>query len=159
MRILVVSDTHKKHENLKRVLERVSPVDLLIHLGDSEGCEDIIGRMAGCPVEIVAGNNDFFSDIPKEKELQIGNYRALITHGHLYSVGYGTAEIRKEAEERGMDLVMFGHTHIPLIEYGGNVIALNPGSISYPRQQGQRPSYLFMETDKKGKAFFDIEYL
>ena len=35
MRVLVISDTHKKHENLKVVLERVSPVDLVIHLGDA----------------------------------------------------------------------------------------------------------------------------
>ena len=47
MRILIVSDTHRKHENLKRVLENVSPVDLLIHLGDAEGYEDVIGEMAG----------------------------------------------------------------------------------------------------------------
>ncbi len=42
MRVLVISDTHKKHENLKVVLERVSPVDLVIHLGDAEGYEDYI---------------------------------------------------------------------------------------------------------------------
>ena len=59
MRVLVISDTHKKHENLKVVLERVSPVDLVIHLGDAEGYEDYIGELCGCPLEIVAGNNDF----------------------------------------------------------------------------------------------------
>ena len=67
MRILIVSDTHRKHENLKRVLENVSPVDLLIHLGDAEGYEDVIGEMAGCPLEIVAGNNDFFSRSSERK--------------------------------------------------------------------------------------------
>lgn len=159
MRILVVSDTHKKHENLKRVLENVSPVDLLIHLGDAEGYEDMIGEMAGCPMEIVAGNNDFFSRLPREKELEIGKYRILITHGHHYYVGAGISDIMREAEGRGMDIVMFGHTHVPLIEYGEHVIALNPGSLSYPRQEGKRPSYLLMDIDKKGKAFFEIEYL
>ena len=54
MRVLVISDTHKKHENLKVVLERVSPVDLVIHLGDAEGYEDYIGELCGCPLEIVA---------------------------------------------------------------------------------------------------------
>lgn len=159
MRILIVSDTHKKHDNLKRVLECVSPVDLLIHLGDAEGYEDIIGQMAGCPIEIVAGNNDFFSKLPREKELQIGNYRALITHGHLYYVSSGIEDLMREAEARGVDVVMFGHTHIPLIEYGENAVALNPGSLTYPRQEGRRPSYILMDIDKKGKAYFEIEYL
>ena len=159
MRILIISDTHKKHENLKRVLESVSPVDLLIHLGDSEGYEDIIGEMAGCPMEIVAGNNDFFSRLPREKELQIGKYRVLITHGHYYYVASGITDIMSEAQARGVDIVMFGHTHVPLIEYGEHVIALNPGSLSYPRQEGRRPSYILMDINKKGDAFFEIEYL
>jgi len=159
MRILVVSDTHKKHENLKRVLENVSPVDLLIHLGDAEGYEDMIGEMAGCPMEIVAGNNDFFSRLPREKELEIGKYKVLITHGHHYYVAAGISDIMREAEARGMDIVMFGHTHVPLIEYGEHTIALNPGSLSYPRQEGKRPSYILMDIDKKGEAFFEIEYL
>ncbi|MDD6306862.1 MAG: metallophosphoesterase [Clostridiales bacterium] len=159
MRILIISDTHKKHENLKRVLESVSPVDLLIHLGDAEGYEDIIGEMAGCPMEIVAGNNDFFSRLPREKELQIGKYRVLITHGHYYYVASGITDIMSEAQARGLDIVMFGHTHVPLIEYGEHVIALNPGSLSYPRQEGRRPSYILMDINKKGDAFFEIEYL
>lgn len=159
MRILVVSDTHKKHENLKRVLESVSPVDLLIHLGDAEGYEDMIGEMAGCPMEIVAGNNDFFSRLPREKELEIGKYRIWITHGHHYYVNAGISDLMSEAEARGMDIVMFGHTHVPLIEYGEHAIALNPGSLSYPRQEGKRPSYILMDINKKGEALFEIEYL
>ena len=111
MKILVVSDTHRKLENLKVILEREQPMDLLIHLGDAEGDEDSIAEMAGCRLEIVAGNNDFFSNLPREKELRIGSYRVLITHGHYYYVSAGLDTLRKEAYSRGMDIVMFGHTH------------------------------------------------
>lgn len=159
MRILIISDTHKKHKNLKRVLERVAPIDLLIHLGDAEGYEEEIAQMAGCPMEIVAGNNDFFSKLDKERELQLGSYRVLITHGHYYYVSTGIADIKREAEGRQFDLVMFGHTHRPVIDYGKHVIALNPGSLSYPRQEGRRPSYILMELDASGKAHFSLEYL
>ena len=95
------------------MLENVSPVDLLIHLGDAEGYEDVIGEMAGCPLEIVAGNNDFFSRLPKEKEIQIGKYRVWMTHGHYYYVSMGMETIIEEGRSRGADLVMFGHTHRP----------------------------------------------
>lgn len=159
MKILIVSDTHRKHENLKAVLECVAPVDLLIHLGDAEGCEDDIQELVACKVEIVAGNNDFFSDLPKEKEFVIGKYHVLITHGHYYYVGVGIEEIKREAEARSFDIVMFGHTHRPVIDYGEHVVALNPGSISYPRQEGRKPSYIMMEIDKKGDAHFKINYL
>ena len=101
MRVLVISDTHKKHENLKVVLERVSPVDLVIHLGDAEGYEDYIGELCGCPLEIVAGNNDFFSSLPREKEIMAGNYRVFMTHGHYYYVGSGIEDLKREALARG----------------------------------------------------------
>ena len=55
--------------------------------------------------------------------------------------------------------MMFGHTHRPLIDYSKGIIALNPGSLSYPRQEGKRPSYMIMELDKKGEAHFEIVYL
>ena len=63
MKILIVSDTHKKHENLVQVLRKLKPIDMMIHLGDAEGYEDYIAELAGCPLEIVSGNNDFFSDL------------------------------------------------------------------------------------------------
>ena len=39
MKILIVSDTHRKDTNLKQVIEAVKPIDMLIHLGDAEGSE------------------------------------------------------------------------------------------------------------------------
>lgn len=159
MKILIVSDTHRRHDNLIEILERVQPVDMLIHLGDAEGEEDYIEVLAGCPVEIIAGNNDFFSNLPREKSLQLGKYRVLLTHGHYYSVNTGIADIEKEAAARKYDIVMFGHTHRPIIDYGKGVIALNPGSISYPRQEGRKPSCIIMETDRNGDAHFEIIYL
>lgn len=159
MKILIVSDTHGKHANLEIVLEQEKPIDLLIHLGDAEGFEDYIEALAECPVEIIAGNNDFFSDLPFERELQLGVYRVLLTHGHEYYVNAGTQYIKKEAAARGMNLVMFGHTHRPVIEEAEDIIALNPGSLSYPRQEGKNPSYLVMDLDEAGKARFLLEYL
>ncbi|MFG6383357.1 MAG: metallophosphoesterase [Lachnospiraceae bacterium] len=159
MRILIVSDTHKKHKNLKEILWRVNPIDLMIHLGDSEGYEDYIAELAGCPLEIIAGNNDFFSNLEREKELQIGKYKVLITHGHYYYVSTGIEDLKKEAIGRGMDIVMFGHTHRPLLDFSKGIVTLNPGSVSYPRQEGRKPSYILMEIDAKGEVHFSIEYL
>ena len=158
-KIMVVSDTHKHHRNLARALEQAGTPDLLIHRGDAEGYEDYRADMAGCPLEIVSGNNDFFSMLDKEKEIRIGKYKVLLTHGHYYYVSAGIADIEREAAAQGYDIVMFGHTHRPVIDYTRDVIALNPGSLSYPRQEGRRPSYIVMDLDKNGKANFEIKYL
>ena len=135
------------------------PLDLIIHCGDAEGSEYIISEAADCPVEIVLGNNDFFSDLPKEKEIMVGKFHVLITHGHYYYVTTGNELIKREARARGMDIVIYGHTHRPVVDIDNEITALNPGSLTYPRQDGKKPSYIIMNIDDNGQADFSIHYL
>ena len=163
-KILITSDTHRRDGNLLEVIQNEAPFDMFIHLGDAEGSEDMITSWCkeqnpDCEVYMVLGNNDFFSMLDKEKEIRIGKYKVLLTHGHYYYVSAGIADIEREAAAQGYDIVMFGHTHRPVIDYTRDVIALNPGSLSYPRQEGRRPSYIVMDLDKNGKANFEIKYL
>lgn len=159
MKVLIVSDTHRHNENFVKAVERTAPIDLVVHCGDIEGSELFISQAAGCPVQMVAGNNDFFSELPGELTFKIGALQVWVTHGHHYYVSMGTEFIIEEARARGVDVVMYGHTHRPSIEYSAGIVALNPGSLSYPRQDGRRPSYIVMETDRFGEWHFDIRYL
>ena len=159
MRVLIVSDTHGHEENLERILTEKGPFQHLIHLGDVEGQEDYIEVIAGCPVHIVAGNNDFFSDLPREEDFWIKNYHIFITHGHYYGVSVGTDRLCEEAAFRNAKVAMYGHTHRPEIEEKNGITILNPGSLSYPRQIGRKPSYIIMEIDGEGKAKYTIYYL
>ncbi len=159
MRVLIVSDTHGRHTGLDRVLEEAGEIDMFIHLGDVEGGEEYIDAVVGCEKHMVKGNNDFFSELPKEEEFRIGNYKAFITHGHGYYVSLDPEYIREEGKARKADIVMFGHTHRPYFEQKDNMIVLNPGSVSFPRQEGRRGSYMIMEIDENGKADFEQRYL
>lgn len=159
MKILIVSDTHRRNENYLEALSKVAPIDMVIHCGDVEGSEYVIAKSAGCPVQMVQGNNDFFSDLPKEKEFRIGKYKVWLTHGHTYCVSMNTEIIKQEARERGVDIVMFGHSHRPSVEREDGLVALNPGSMTYPRQEGRKPSYILMELDGAGEAHFTINYI
>lgn len=159
MRILIVSDTHGKDKNLECVLEKCGKIDGLIHAGDVQHSADFIRVVAGCPVYMVRGNNDFFEDLPDEVTFTLGKYRCLLTHGHTYCVNAGYETIRREGRARGMDIVIFGHTHRPLIEHEKDLIVLNPGSISYPRQDGKRCTYIIMEINPGGDATFRLEEL
>lgn len=140
-------------------MERVAPVDMVIHCGDAEGSELEISRTAGCPFEIVLGNNDFFSDLPREREFPIGRYKVWVVHGHNYYVSMGNETLKEEARSRGADIVMYGHTHRPVVEFEHDLITVNPGSLSYPRQEGRRPSFILMELDRAGEAHFAVNYL
>ena len=157
-KILIVSDTHGREETLYRVFQREEPFDLLIHCGDVEGGENDIERRAGCACVMVTGNNDFFSALPPERELQIGEYHAWVTHGHHYYVSMGTERLAEEARQRGVDIVMFGHTHKPYVSTEAGVTLLNPGSLSYPRQEGRRATYMVMTLDEEGRASYEIKY-
>lgn len=39
------------------------------------------------------------------------------------------------------------------------ILAVNPGSLSYPRQEGRKPSYALMEIDEEGNVEVSIHYL
>ena len=159
MKVLIVSDTHRRNENYIKVLEQVSPVDMVIHCGDIEGSEYLIAQSAGCPVQMVTGNNDFFSDLPREKEFNVGRYKVWLTHGHNYYVSMGNENLKHEARMHGVDIVIYGHTHKPVVDIEGDIIAVNPGSLTYPRQENRKPSYIIMELDREGKVHFTINYL
>ena len=159
MRILIVSDTHRHEENLEIVLQREKNLDMLIHLGDSEGSEDYIRTIAECPCYIVKGNNDYFSDLNRDIKMTIGKYRVLLTHCHHYYVSLGTETIISEGRAQDMDIVMFGHTHRPLVDIREDITVLNPGSLSYPRQEGRIPTYIMMTIDDKEEAHYEIRYV
>lgn len=159
MRVLIVSDTHRRNDNFFSVLDRVGPVDMVVHCGDAEGGEYAISEAAGCPVQIVLGNNDFFSDLPRESEFQIGRYKVWLVHGHNYFVSMGNENLKQEAIYKGVDIVMYGHTHKPVIDLEDSVVAINPGSLTYPRQDNKRPSYIMMEIDRFGEAHFTLNFL
>lgn len=158
MKVLIVSDTHRKNDTYLNLLELHKP-DMVIHCGDAEGAEYLLTEAADCPVHIVLGNNDFFSELPRELELEVGGYKVWVTHGHNYYVSMGNENIKREAVARGADIVCYGHTHRPVIDWDDEVVALNPGSLSYPRQENRRPSYIIMEIDKKDEPHFTIAYI
>ena len=157
-KVIVVSDTHRQNENYFKVLEMHKP-DMVIHCGDVEGSEYALTEAADCPVHMVAGNNDFFSDLPKELELSVDGYQVLVTHGHHYYVSMSTEILAHEAAARGKQVVLYGHTHKPGVEYREGMYVVNPGSLSYPRQEGRKPSYCIMEIDRFHEIHFTIAYL
>ena len=112
-----------------------------------------------CEKHMVRGNNDFFSDLPREEEFYLGKYKVFITHGHAYYVSLDPEYIFEEGQARKADIVMYGHTHRPFFEQKDGITVLNPGSLSFPRQEGRKGSYMIMEIEADGTATYDQRYL
>ncbi len=145
MRVLVISDTHGHWEGARQVLEQAGPIDALIHCGDVCGDESRIRSAVSCPYFMVAGNNDYFSDLKKDLLVTLAGHRILIVHGHRQRVSYGMENLYFRAREDGAGLVLFGHTHQPFLEWQGGILFANPGSLTYPRQLKHQKTYLVLE--------------
>ncbi|MEE1227638.1 MAG: metallophosphoesterase [Lachnospiraceae bacterium] len=157
-RILVISDSHGRNDDVAGVIRQVGHIDMLIHCGDVERGDDYIRSLVDCPVHMVSGNNDYNLDLPRQDIFNIGDYKTMVVHGHTFYVNRGVGRLREYALENHIDIVMFGHTHRPYIEIGDDVTILNPGSLSYPRQKDRKPTFLLMELDDDGHARYGHGY-
>lgn len=153
MKILVVSDSHGNYRNLLEALEKqIRTCDIVIHLGD--GIADLERIKADFPDKMfvsVRGNCDVYppSSVKREEILNIEGHGILCVHGHDLGVRESTARLENQIIERGLDIGLFGHTHVALERYlpldgeKRGIWLFNPGSISCPRDG--RPSYGLLE--------------
>lgn len=132
MRILLVSDTHGRSDELIEAVKG-QEFDRLFHLGDYVEDGEYIAQSLGLAATIVRGNGDLGSSYKDEEILEIKGKRIFMTHGHLYNIRQGLTSICYKALEEDLDLALFGHSHIPVNIREGKVIIMNPGSPSFPR--------------------------
>ncbi|MDP4144603.1 MAG: metallophosphoesterase [Bacillota bacterium] len=135
MRIGVLSDTHRQHYMIRKAMEYLSDVDLLIHLGDNvQDVEEISTYYKG-EVIAVRGNCDFNVYESFDRVESIGGKKFFITHGHNYNVKKDLTELKYKAIEVGADIALFGHTHISQIAFEEGIWFVNPGSTSLSRNE------------------------
>lgn len=150
MKIVVVSDTHG---NNKEVIEKISEMerpDLLFHLGDyiEDGIK--ICTALGIDTIMVKGNGDRGNRIYNEDELiEISGKKIFLTHGHRYDVRYGITNLYYKALELNVDMVLFGHTHVPINIEENGIIFMNPGSPSIPRTQSKAKTIGLIDINDK----------
>ena len=152
MRILMISDSHGRTENVELILEKEGNFDLILHAGDGSEDFDYIGDRFRCRVTGVKGNCDLFSREPSVLNIDIEGKLIHIEHGNRLPY-FNEKDIFDFAEGNRYDVVMYGHTHIQkILDRNGRWI-INPGSISRPRDGA--PSYVIMKTDGKGGFMFE----
>ena len=146
MKILVLSDSHGDLSNMERAVEQSAP-RMIVHLGDlwRDG-ERLHSRFPDIPFHQVPGNCDLRPEAPAEKLLCVEDMRLLLCHGHTYGVKQSLLSAGYAADEKALDLFLFGHTHRPLIDRRGRTLFVNPGSIG-----SSRPSYAIV-TIFQGRA-------
>ena len=128
MTILVLSDSHGNVGNMIRAVEQVQP-DRVLHLGDCQrDLTALEGEFPALPMEGVPGNCDWGSCDQPERLLEMGGVRIFMLHGHTRNVKSSTMSALYAAKEYGAQVLLFGHTHVPLVDNDGTLLTLNPGA-------------------------------
>lgn len=158
-RFLIVSDTHGYNVNFVKAVKAAGKVDAVIHCGDIEGSEYYLSQTAGAPIYMVQGNNDYYSDIPPEMVFEFGSRKFWVIHGHRYHVNRGLDWLMPVAVSHGAHIVCYGHSHRPSIKQMLGIWFINPGSLTYPRQENRLPSFAVLEIDEADKISAEIHYI
>lgn len=64
-----------------------------------------------------------------ERLTELGGVRILMMHGHTRRVKSGPMAAIYAARECGADILLFGHTHQPVVDRSGDFWVMNPGCI------------------------------
>ncbi|MGL4948639.1 MAG: metallophosphoesterase family protein [Mycoplasma sp.] len=135
-KILIVSDTHGNDTWINKL--DLKSYDFIIHAGDHQMQKSEIESITPYYVD---GNNDLGDQ--KLIFFKIRNYKFMLTHGDWYldfnySYPNWNDNMLNLAKENKCDFVIFGHTHIPIIQKTSDVIFINPGSMSFSRHNGKK---------------------
>ncbi len=130
MRVLVLSDTHGNYFNLRDVLKLHPTTDVVIFLGDGERDFEYAKQyLENRHVIMVRGNCDFYSELPENITQTIEGKKFLITHGYVENVKFGEESLLLKGQSLGADIILYGHTHVPVNKTIDNMLVFNPGSL------------------------------
>ena len=135
---------------VKRVIHTTADFDYAENLVFSPGAVErgMEALRAGC--DIVTDTQMARSGINKTILSRLGG------QAHCFM---SDADVAEEARERGVQIAMFGHTHRPVIDRSGPADLINPGSLSYPRQEGRKPSYMIMYMEEDGSVRYERHFV
>ena len=128
----VLSDTHGDVFAAEQAYRKLEEAEAWIFLGDGQREADWLEMESKKPAYRVKGNCDA-GDIPAEMALTLAGAKLLIAHGHTFAVSYDRLRLALRAQELGCCAALYGHTHVPEIEYMAGVQLICPGSPSAPR--------------------------
>lgn len=149
MRILVISDSHRRTGVIDKILSSQPEAEHVFFLGDNASdIEDFEYIYPEKTFHTVCGNCDFGSVLQSNGLEVINGKRIFYTHGHNFSVKYGIARLRELAVSNDLDIVLFGHTHVSQILYEEGRYFVNPGSCSNAREG--KNSYAVIDITENG---------
>jgi putative phosphoesterase len=183
MKIGIVSDTQAQPQALRRALEDMPSVDLVLCAGDVISdyrfCPETVDILRRARVRCIEGNHeagffsgcnpdylrrcqrefapellDFLALAPLSAELEVAGAHVLMVYASPWEpfneyIYLCSPQLARFAQ-LPYDVVILGHTHVPMVHQASGVTVINPGSCSQPRAQDRRGSYAVIDVENRG---------
>ncbi len=141
MEVVVLADSHLTRGLSTmgdQVLEAVTKADVVVHAGDVTSRQALEELQTTTETYAVLGNNDLelAGTLPEVLLFELTGVRFALVHDSGPAKGRATRLHRRFPDA---DLIVFGHSHIPINELGSEgQILFNPGSATQRRSQPHR---------------------
>lgn len=150
MKVLVISDTHGKTQRVGHLIQMLRPYGLthILHAGDYiTDTLELQKQYPDLTIEGVPGNCDFRDHgIERHRLIEVGGVPIFLTHGDKHHVKYDYDELYIDAVAHEAKIAIFGHTHSAFKEKREDIVLLNPGSLTQPRDTTY-PSFAILEIE------------
>lgn len=133
MKIGVMSDTHGDQAAVRQGIKAAGPMDMWLHAGDYSQDASYLAKLVNVPVFAARGNCDGQATAKIDEFIEVAGKKIWITHGHRYGVKQGVSQLVEWGRHYEVDIVIYGHTHIPDSRWEENLLVFNPGSAAEPR--------------------------
>jgi putative phosphoesterase len=155
MLIGLVSDSHGELQNLKDAAWKLVygwHVSLIVHLGDELEDLDAIKEMRVEMLSVPGVYCEAYRDSAVANRLirEFEGQRVLFTHtaqAHDNDLP-GDPDPQQLAVSGQVDVVAFGHTHLPELRMEGGVLWVNPGHLKSEDKKGHAPSFVVLDLDR-----------
>lgn len=168
LKIIILGDTHIRfnEEILENFLSEIQNSDYLIHTGDyiSEEILEKFIEMKDDKFIGVFGNADPLSirkRLPNEKVFCLNGYTFGVTHPAMGGADDKVESlVYKKFFRKKIQILIFGHTHNPIIERREKILVLNPGKGYIEKSYfGPHTSFIILSLSKNGEIKVELRYI
>ncbi len=166
MKVVVISDTHGNVGGLRNVAKGLvtgGRVDRFIHLGDDYRDAEVFDELGASYLRVPGVFSDHYVDraVPNRLVQELGGWRFLLTHTRRSHANDLRKDLKPEEliAQKKVDVVLFGHSHIPEISQQQGILFVNPGHLKDSDKKGYSASYAVLEVadDEIVASLVDVE--
>ncbi len=141
----------------KRVQAVIGDHDKAVISKDTSKLNNVASAAAEWTIKNISGGSlRYLKEMPEKLEMSIEGQSFLVVHGSPTDFFMGKVlkedpvpELAKTFRNVAADVVVLGHTHVPMNRMIFGKLVINPGSVGQPRDRDPKASYAILDFGKK----------